>query len=376
MFISFDFISALKPADEVSSILHSKLVKYNRNLRPNYGEESVSVGISLEIIRVLDISDINMDFTVQMEFKQSWKDSRLSFENGESVIKEIGVGTEFAKNFWVPDTFFANEKLSSIPKHTTDSEMFLKVQSSGTIILSRRMTVTASCEMTLHHFPLDCQVCSLEMASLGHFVKDIELGWLAGNDSVIMLSPDMPNYLFTVGSVRLREKKVKLLSGIYKTLLVDISVKRKWGYFVKSFYVPVGVSVILSWMAFLIPPHHVTARVILGLGMLCSVVLLEIQAAGMTASVAYLTAGDLYGGGCCVLIIMSLLVSGVASCVTSGEKRNGKHKNIEGKSKRLLRCLQARCIDLLSCLVFPVLGAVLGIKYWELFEIEKLDTGL
>ena len=63
-----------------------------------------------------------MEFTVSMEFKQTWNDTRLSFEVGDGTVKEIGVGAEFAKNFWVPDTFFANEKSSSIPKHLTDTK--------------------------------------------------------------------------------------------------------------------------------------------------------------------------------------------------------------------------------------------------------------
>ena len=59
--------------------------------RPNYGEELVTIGISAEIFRVLDISDKNMEFTVSMEFKQTWNDTRLSFEVGDGTVKEIGV---------------------------------------------------------------------------------------------------------------------------------------------------------------------------------------------------------------------------------------------------------------------------------------------
>ena len=297
----------------------------------------------------MDVSDKNMDFTVKMDFKQSWNDPRLSFEDGEGVVKEIGVGAEFAKNFWVPDTFFANEKKATIPGHLADSDMFLQLQSSGKILLSRRLTVTASCEMDLHEFPLDYQVCGLEIESFGHSVQDIELGWMDGNDSVRMFSADMPNNLFTVEQITLREKKFKLISGICKTLVMDMKMRRRWGYFVKTFYIPVGVSVIMSWLAFFISPRHVTARVILGLGMLFSAMLLQIQAVGMTASVSHMTAADLYGGGCCMLIIMSLVVSVVASCTKSEDKKNRKLQETEGivKSKFIKQEMSFRIIILL-----------------------------
>jgi len=207
-------VTSLKPAEEVSTILHSKLAKYNKNLRPNYGEELVTIGISAEIFKVLEISDKNMEFTVNMEFKQTWNDARLSFTDG--LVKEIGVGPEFAKNFWIPDTFFANEKLRSIPEHLEENQMFLKIQSSGAITLSRRLTVTATCMMDLHSFPLDNQVCSLEIQSSGHSVQDIQHAWLAGNASVWMIMPDMPHNNFRVLGIGLSERESEQMSGKYK----------------------------------------------------------------------------------------------------------------------------------------------------------------
>ena len=192
--------------------------------RPNYGEELVTIGISAEIFKVLEISDKSMEFTMNMEFKQTWNDTRLSFTDG--LVKEIGVGPEFAKNFWIPDTFFANEKLRSIPEHLEENQMFLKIQSSGAITLSRRLTVTATCMMDLHSFPLDNQVCSLEIQSSGHSVQDIQHAWLAGNASVWMIMPDMPHNNFRVLGVGLGEREADQMSGKYKQLVVDIRMAR------------------------------------------------------------------------------------------------------------------------------------------------------
>ena len=199
--------------------------------------------------------------------------------------------------------------------------------------------MTASCQMDLRKFPLDSQVCSLEIQSSGHSVQDMQHSWLAGNSSVRMLSPDMPNNPFTVGGIMLREGNTELMSGIYKTLMVDIKMKRRLGHFVKTFYIPVGVSVIISWLSFLIPPHHATARVVIGLGMLFIVVMLEMNAAGMTSSVAYVTAGDMFGGGCCLLIIMSLVVSILAICAGGGQQKSKKLTDKEGILKSKDSCV-------------------------------------
>lgn len=326
----------------------------------------VTIEISAEIFKVLEISDKNMEFTVNMEFKQTWNDTRLSFTDG--IVKEIGVGSEFAKNFWIPDTIFYNEKRKSIPENLNDSQMFLKIQSSGAITLSRRLQVTPTCLMDLHMYPLDSQICSLEIQSSGHSVEDIQHAWVDGNNSVWLVSPDMPHNNFRILGVVLGEKEVEQMSGIYKRLVVNIKMSRRWGYFVKTFYIPASASVFLSWLALTIPPKHATARVVLTTGMLCTTGMLHRQVSGMTAPVPYLTAADIFGGGCYLLIVWSLVVSVVAISVGSNNTRRKEEKLLQSAVK----CLLGRWADLLGLLTLPLLIGVLGRKYWDMFQLDIL----
>ena len=48
-------------------------------MRPEYGGEPVSVGVTLYVLSVSEISEKFMDFTFDMYFRQFWKDSRLKF---------------------------------------------------------------------------------------------------------------------------------------------------------------------------------------------------------------------------------------------------------------------------------------------------------
>ena len=55
-------------------------VNYDRRVRPDYGGDPVSVGVTLYVLSVSEISEKFMDFTFDMYFRQFWKDSRLGFE--------------------------------------------------------------------------------------------------------------------------------------------------------------------------------------------------------------------------------------------------------------------------------------------------------
>ena len=104
-----------------------------------------------------------MDFTVDFYFRQKWKDPRLQFQ-GPKRVSTLSVTSEFLKKIWVPDTFFVNEKQSHF-HHATTSNEFLRISQTGDILRSIRMTVTASCAMNLRHFPMDSQLCNIEIES-------------------------------------------------------------------------------------------------------------------------------------------------------------------------------------------------------------------
>ncbi|CAG5081568.1 Similar to Rdl: Gamma-aminobutyric acid receptor subunit beta (Drosophila simulans) [Cotesia congregata] len=104
-----------------------------------------------------------IDFTLDFYFRQFWTDPRLAFKKRPGV-ETLSVGSEFIKNIWVPDTFFVNEKQSYFHIATTSNE-FIRIHHSGSITRSIRLTITASCPMNLQYFPMDRQLCHIEIES-------------------------------------------------------------------------------------------------------------------------------------------------------------------------------------------------------------------
>ena len=72
----------MEPEQEVvnvSAILNQFMVGYDKRVRPNYGGIPVTVGVSLYILSIGDLSEKFMDFTFDMYFRQFWHDPRLAF---------------------------------------------------------------------------------------------------------------------------------------------------------------------------------------------------------------------------------------------------------------------------------------------------------
>lgn len=104
------------------------------------------------------------DYTIDLYLRQFWRDKRLAFAslNGDGTTSSLTVGIDMVKSIWVPDTFFPNEKKSFF-HDTTSHNSFLRIDNHGNVLRSIRLTVTANCPMNLHSFPLDVQICALEI---------------------------------------------------------------------------------------------------------------------------------------------------------------------------------------------------------------------
>ena len=215
-------------AVNISYILNSFQIGYDRRVRPNYGGIPVTVGVTLYVLSIGELSEKFMDFTFDMYFRQFWMDPRLAFDK-QPDLEKLVVGSEYIKLIWVPDTFFVNEKVALFHQATTENQ-FLRIMHTGDVLRSMRLTIKATCPMNLANFPFDEQMCTVEVESFGYTMSDLKYRWQYGNDSVQM-SPDVQLPQFIVLGHRQRFIEVSLTSGNYSRLLADVQFIRSMGYY-------------------------------------------------------------------------------------------------------------------------------------------------
>uniref|UniRef100_A0A915MIV6 Gamma-aminobutyric acid receptor subunit beta n=1 Tax=Meloidogyne javanica TaxID=6303 RepID=A0A915MIV6_MELJA len=145
----------------MTRILNALIASHDRRIRPNFGGPPTIVNVTIHVITISAISEVSMDYTLDLYLRQFWHDSRLAF-SGILAHQNLTVGIDMVKSIWTPDTFFPNEKKSYFHE-TTSHNSFLRIDSNGNVLRSIRLTVTANCPMSLHTFPLDKQVCPLEI---------------------------------------------------------------------------------------------------------------------------------------------------------------------------------------------------------------------
>ncbi|XP_070520995.1 glycine receptor alpha 1 isoform X9 [Cardiocondyla obscurior] len=279
--------------------------RYDARIRPSGengtdGPTNVKVNIFLRSISKID--DYNMEYSVQLTFREQWLDERLRFNDFGGRLKYLTL-TE-ANRVWMPDLFFSNEKEGHF-HNIIMPNVYIRIFPNGSVLYSIRISLTLSCPMNLKLYPLDRQICSLRMASYGWTTNDLVFLWKEGDPVQVVKNLHLPR--FTLEKFLTDYCNSKTNTGEYSCLKVDLLFKREFSYYLIQIYIPCCMLVIVSWVSFWLDQSAVPARVSLGVTTLLT---MATQTSGINASlppVSYTKAIDVWTGVCLTFVFGALL---------------------------------------------------------------------
>ncbi|KAK1804119.1 hypothetical protein P4O66_020161 [Electrophorus voltai] len=164
-------------------ILDRLLDGYDNRLRPGLGDRVTTVKTDIYVTSFGPVSDTDMEYTIDVFFRQSWKDERLKFEGPMNILR---LNNLMASKIWTPDTFFHNGK-KSVAHNMTMPNKLLRIQDDGTLLYTMRLTVHAECPMHLEDFPMDFHSCPLKFGSYAYTTTEVTYTWTknASNSVVV-----------------------------------------------------------------------------------------------------------------------------------------------------------------------------------------------
>ncbi|XP_059218511.1 glutamate-gated chloride channel isoform X23 [Stomoxys calcitrans] len=316
--------------------------KYDARIRPsglNGTDGPAIVRINLFVRSIMTISDIKMEYSVQLTFREQWTDERLKFDDIQGRLKYLTL-TE-ANRVWMPDLFFSNEKEGHF-HNIIMPNVYIRIFPNGSVLYSIRISLTLACPMNLKLYPLDRQICSLRMASYGWTTNDLVFLWKEGDPVQVVKNLHLPR--FTLEKFLTDYCNSKTNTGEYSCLKVDLLFKREFSYYLIQIYIPCCMLVIVSWVSFWLDQGAVPARVSLGVTTLLT---MATQTSGINASlppVSYTKAIDVWTGVCLTFVFGALLEFALVNYAS----RSDMHKE---NMKKKRRDLEQASIDAASDLL-------------------------
>ncbi|EPY73065.1 gamma-aminobutyric acid receptor subunit alpha-4 isoform 2 [Camelus ferus] len=163
-------------SENISRTLDNLLEGYDNRLRPGFGGAVTEVKTDIYVTSFGPVSDVEMEYTMDVFFRQTWTDERLKFGGPAEILS---LNNLMVSKIWTPDTFFRNGKKSIAHNMTTPNKLF-RIMQNGTILYTMRLTINADCPMRLVNFPMDGHACPLKFGSYAYPKSEIIYTWKKG----------------------------------------------------------------------------------------------------------------------------------------------------------------------------------------------------
>lgn len=276
---------------------------YARNFRPGIGGPPVNVAMAVEVASIDHISEANMEYTMTVFLRQSWKDDRLSYNH---TNKTLGLDSRFVDKLWLPDTFIVNAKSAWFHDVTVENKL-IRLQPDGVILYSSRITSTVACDMDLTKYPMDEQECMLDLESYGYSSEDIVYHWsdsqrqIHGLDKLELSQFTITDYRFVTEIMNFKS------AGRFPRLSLRFQLRRNRGVYIIQSYMPSILLVAMSWVSFWISQSAVPARVSLGITTVLTMTTLMVSARSSLPRASAIKALDVYFWICYVFVFAALI---------------------------------------------------------------------
>ncbi|XP_067932981.1 gamma-aminobutyric acid receptor subunit rho-1-like [Watersipora subatra] len=144
---------------EAMSFLGSALNISSYQDVPPYKRNKVEC--SVHINKISDVKEKFQSFTLDLYLVTNWTDYRL---NSTAFFTQFTLPDKYLQKIWIPDVGFANA-ITGLVHKVTDKHSYVTIRPGGKIQLSTWVAVELSCPMDFTYYPMDTQLCELQLQS-------------------------------------------------------------------------------------------------------------------------------------------------------------------------------------------------------------------
>ncbi|NXG26905.1 GBRA4 protein, partial [Dromaius novaehollandiae] len=312
--------------ENFTSILNSLLDGYDNRLRPGFGGPVTEVKTDIYVTSFGPVSDVEMEYTMDVFFRQTWVDKRLKYDGPIEILR---LNNLMVSKVWTPDTFFRNGKKSVAHNMTAPNKLF-RIMRNGTILYTMRLTISAECPMRLVDFPMDGHACPLKFGSYAYPKSEMIYTWTKGPEKSVEVPEESSSLVqYDLLGHTVSSETIKSITGEYVVMTVYFHLRRKMGYFMIQTYIPCIMTVILSQVSFWINKESVPARTVFGITTVLTMTTLSISARHSLPKVSYATAMDWFIAVCFAFVFSALIEFAAVNYFTNIQMEKAKRKTVK-----------------------------------------------
>lgn len=364
-----DFLSE----KEMNGLMQQMLEAYDWTERSEI-HKPLDLDINWYIQDLWAVDEVNMDYKLNIFFRQTWVDTRLAWGNltskrngplpSGSGMRPYQVDAKYANQIWKADLFLYNEK-DAHRNDILEDQIYLEVGPEGTVMLSQRVTMQLHCSMKLRKFPFDTQVCELLVESYALRDYQLRIRWADGEP--IQFNSDLAIVSFQLKDVLVqKECLATYITGNFSCVKGYFVLERDYGYYTINCFLPSFMCVISSWFAFWIELDCTPARVTLGIATYFTISTMTQTFNAGLPKLSYIKSIDIWMIGCNIFVFLTLLEYCIAQMTVKWDRdRRSRHtRKLSDFARELVDERHYHWLDKISQIAFPIAYFIFIIIYW------------
>ena len=303
---------------KVCKVLQDVSDTYIASQPPASKTETLEVQVDFEIIRILEIKELEETFSIKFELSLTWFDERLTFWNLRNLTERNVLVKQDIQAIWMPQFQFTNTdhhgmlnnedprisvaRLGGAERTPIEDlkDSLLYRGNRNPIILKKIQSQSFICEFALRVYPFDTQNCTVNLELLPELKNLVEIR--RGVRGALYTGPkELTQY--TVKDILMNDVNLG-------NITVSVTLQRNFVYHLATTYVPTLCLAIVVLLSLFIPEHRFEATIMLSLTSMLVMYTLYQSVAEALPKTSYLKLVDIWLLFCLVLpfIVFVLLI--------------------------------------------------------------------
>jgi len=271
---------------------------------PSLNGEPTDVELSVFVIDIDEIDDVNQRFNIDLFVVARWHDPRLALPEAERSGE-----VRFMKidDIWTPKVLLLNDR--GLKNQLREG---VEVDDFGYIKYANRMAGELKVNLEFQRFPFDVQRLPIDIVSYEYTTDELQFSVAStvvdqsANFSIEgwhlrQLEPVIHTFVTPVDKIQLPR------------LTYIIEAKRDSEYYVLTMLIPMSLIIFMAWTVFWLQPNIVPPRIAISTASIFSLIALGVSMRLGLPKVSYLTMADIFVMGCTLMVFIALAVAVIGS---------------------------------------------------------------
>ena len=317
---------------KIAQMDQMKQVAPSCHLKMGMIRSNATISISMEIYDILNVQELEMEYTVHMKVQIWWYDSRIIFRNLKINKDKNILNKHEIDQIWSPELMFLDSNQVGIIKagdhvskdvsqfsgkgtvrilrqgnyqHNPLKELdedYLYPGKENALLMTNHMVVKLGCKFFLEMYPFDSQLCPIKLNKDIAQEPQFGLKWKK--------PPTMKSTIKLMQFDIIKDLHYNNTNEIQNEIRVYIKLKRKLASHIVNTYIPTLCLIMVAGFTLFINYNHFEATIMVALTTMLVIYTLHESISATLPATAYLKMIDiwLFGGLIVPFIIIGILI--------------------------------------------------------------------